>query len=57
MSESVVIPNFRTFKHSQHDLIEAHLFADIEQHLRQLSADSASMERRGNVELVAARYS
>lgn len=44
-----------TFENSQHDLIEAPLFAEIEQHLRQLSTESTSVELRGNVKLIAAR--
>lgn len=52
-SGNTITRDRRTFEYGQHDLIEAPLFADLEQHLRQLSAQSTSVERRGDVKLVA----
>ena len=45
----------RTFEDGQHELVEAPLFTDVEQHLGQLPAESAPVKLWGNVELVTVR--
>jgi hypothetical protein len=50
----VIVPD-HTFEDSQHDLIEVPLFTDVEQHLGQLPAESASVKLWGNVEFIAVR--